>query len=107
MIPGELIGQSDQAAKSASVAVPLKVTPTPASLALLDLAHEAFQGGNARAALALLAQHAHRFPGKQGEEERQDLLPLVCMDPAVHGATECADMVPNHGMDESFEGLER
>jgi DNA-directed RNA polymerase specialized sigma24 family protein len=87
--PGEPLAQSSQGIKSDAVADPLSVAPSSESLMLIDNARAAFRAGNARAALALLAQHARSFPGKRDEKDRQKLLKLVCAAAAVRGAAEC------------------
>jgi hypothetical protein len=92
VFPGEPLAQSSQGIKSGAVADPLSVAPSSESLMLIDSARAAFRAGNARAALALLAQHARSFPGKRDEKERQKLLKLVCAAPAVRGAAECVDV---------------
>jgi len=57
---------------------------------LLDRARSALHAGSARAALALLAQHASRFPDESNAKFYQELLQRVCAAPAARGATECA-----------------
>lgn len=94
MIAGELLPQGGQDVKSGSAADPLTVAPASESLLLIDRARAAFRAGNARAALALLAQHARSFPGKRDAEDRRQLLQLVCAAPATRGAAECAAVVP-------------
>ena len=92
VFPREPLAQSSQGIKSGAVADPSSVAPSSESLMLIDSARATFRAGNARAALALLAQHARSFPGKRDEKDRRKLLKLVCADPAVSGAVECADV---------------
>ena len=92
VFPREPLAQSSQGIKSGAVADPSSVAPSSESLMLIDSARATFRAGNARAALALLAQHARSFPGKRDEKDRRKLLKLVCADPAVRGAVECADV---------------
>jgi hypothetical protein len=93
--PGEPLAQSRQGIKSDAAAGPLGVVPSSESLMLIDSARAAFRAGNARAALALLAQHARSFPGKRDEKDRRKVSTLVCADPAVRGAAECIDVTPS------------
>lgn len=64
----------------------------PSSMALLDHARAALASGDTRAALALLAQHARRFPEGRDAGARRELLRLACTSPAARGAPECADV---------------
>lgn len=80
---------ADVAHPSSSVAV----TPE-SSLILLDRARAAFQARDARRALALLAEHARKFPGELESEARRKQLKIVCTASAVRGAPECASFSP-------------
>ena len=90
--PGELLARSRPTVRSGTAADPSRVAIPSASQMLLDRARAALRAGNARAALALLVEHAHSFPEKLDEGARPDLLQLVCAASAVRDATACADM---------------
>ncbi|MFS8068752.1 MAG: RNA polymerase sigma factor [Byssovorax sp.] len=76
--------------RSTSASSPLKAASSPDSLMLLDRARSALRAGSARAALALLAQHASRFPDGPNAKFHQKLLQRVCAAPSARGASECA-----------------
>jgi RNA polymerase sigma-70 factor (ECF subfamily) len=60
------------------------------AFALLDQARAAVDADDALEALAVLAQHARRFPRGPGAAERQHLLLVACAIPAARGALACA-----------------
>jgi RNA polymerase sigma factor (sigma-70 family) len=93
--PDEPSSPGIQRAGRASDPAPLKVTSTPGSLLLLDRARTAFGAGDGSAALALLVQHAHRFPGRSGTEDRRELVQLVCAAPGGLDSVECASLSPD------------
>lgn len=80
--------------RSTSASSPLKAASSPDSLILLDRARSALRAGSARAALALLAQHASRFPDGPNAKFHQKLLQRVCAAPSARGAPPCSDGTP-------------
>ena len=95
MMSGEPPAQGRQGDRIGSARDPSRAAPASESRTLIDRARSTFRAGSARAALALLVQHAHRFPGKRDEQDRGKLLQLVCAAPAVRGAAQCADVAPS------------
>lgn len=93
--PEESSNPGIQRTARASDAAPLKVVAAPGSLLLLDRARTAFGAGDGSAALALLVEHAHRFPGRSGIEDRRDLVQLVCTAPGALGSIECRSLSPH------------
>jgi DNA-directed RNA polymerase specialized sigma24 family protein len=89
-VPVDLLPQSRQGAKSGTPRDALRGASTRESLMLIDGARAAFRAGNAREALALLAEHARRFPERLDEGDRPELLHVVCAASSVRDATECA-----------------
>lgn len=91
LVPDERIARGRQGSVRGSAADRSNVAVSPGSQVLIDRARIDFRAGNAAAALALLALHAQRFPAKVDEGDRSALLQLVCADPSVRGAAECAE----------------
>jgi DNA-directed RNA polymerase specialized sigma24 family protein len=93
-ISGELLPEDTQGARSSSAADLWKGASSSESRQLIDLARVASRTGDARAALALLAQHARSFPGKDAKDRRK-VWQLVCAASAARGATECVNPPPS------------
>jgi hypothetical protein len=93
--PDEPSAQRISPAGSASDAAPLNVASVEGSSHLIDRARTQLMTVGATTALALLVQHAHRFPGSSGAEDRRQLVRLVCADPAARGSVECASLSPD------------
>ncbi len=60
---------------------------------LIDAAHAASRAGNVREALALLSQHARRFPDRD-TEDRRITRQVVCTIPGASSEKECASPPP-------------
>jgi RNA polymerase sigma factor (sigma-70 family) len=93
-LSGELLPKDTQGARSSSAADPWKGASSSESRQLIDLARVASRTGDARAALALLAQHARSFPGKDAQDRRK-VWQLVCAAAAARDATECVNPPPS------------
>ncbi len=92
-IPGEPRPDDTQSARPPVAAAPLEKASSSESRRLIDAARDASRAGNVREALALLSQHAHRFPDRD-TEDRRITRQLVCTIPAASSVKECASPAP-------------
>ena len=102
-VSGELLPKDTQGVRSSSAPDPWKGASSSESRQLIDLARVASRTRDAHAALALLAQHARSFPGKDAKDRRK-VWQLVCASPAARSATECVNPPPSPAPPPAGEG---
>jgi RNA polymerase sigma factor (sigma-70 family) len=94
VVSGRLLPAERQSGQSSSAAAPLKEVTSFESRQIIDSVRDASSRRDTREALALLAQHAHSFPGMDMEKHRK-AWQLVCAAPAGHRVKECASSLPS------------